>query len=271
MTVMLTRLWRPATPRRPETAAELFGQADRLRRAGRHADAAQLVARGLDVDPASITGHLLAAYLHVARRTVEPAKEEFRWVLAREASHPRALLGLARLALEEGDMDAGREALVRALRAYPEFPEAQALLDGLATHRSTPGPVTRPRLDRLRLPAAARALLVCDRAGAVIAARPDGAADGGGRIARAVALAATVLRRAGLGALRRAIIADAGDACFLRADAVLTLALVLPRTTHITQGLLEVNRLWAAAQHELAIARDDVVETPAPAGAGRVS
>jgi len=75
MTVMLTRLWRPATPRRPETAAELFGQADRLRRAGRHADAAQLVARGLDVDPASITGHLLAAYLHVARRTVEPAKE----------------------------------------------------------------------------------------------------------------------------------------------------------------------------------------------------
>ena len=44
-----------------------------------------------------------------------------------------------------------------------------------------------------------------------------------------------------------------------------------PCTTPITQGLLEVNRLWAAAQHELAIARDDVVETPAPAGAGRGS
>jgi tetratricopeptide (TPR) repeat protein len=271
MTVMLARLWRPATPRRPETAAELFGQADRLRRAGRYADAAQIVARGLSVDPASITGHLLAGYLHVARRTVEPAKAEFRWVLAREASHPRALLGLARLALEEGDVEAGREALMRALRAYPEFPEAQALLDSLATHRAAPAPAARPRLDRLRLPAAARALLVCDHTGAVLAARPDGTADGGERIARAVTLAASVLRRAGLGALRRAIIEDAGDACFLRADAVLTLALVLPRTTHITQGLLEVNRLWAAAQHELAIAKDEAVEAPASVSTRRVS
>jgi tetratricopeptide (TPR) repeat protein len=268
---MLTRLWRPATPRRPETAAELFGQADRLRRAGRYADAAQLVARGLSVDPASITGHLLAAYLHVARRTAEPAKAEFRWVLAREASHPRALLGLARLALEEGDVDAGREALVRALRAYPEFPEAQALLDSLATHRPAPAPATPPRLDRLRLPASARALLVCDQAGTVMAARPADAPERGQRIARAVALAATVLRRAGLGPLRRAIIEEAADACFLRADAVLTLALVLPRTTHITQGLLEVNRLWAAAQHELAIARDQAIEPSAPVSTRRVS
>jgi len=31
------------------------------------------------------------------------------------------------------------------------------------------------------------------------------------------------------------------------------LALALPRTTHITQGLLEVNRLWAAARHELTV------------------
>ncbi len=270
MTVLLARLWRPATTRRPETAADLFGQADRLRRAGRYAEAAQLVLRGLSLDATSITGHLLAAYLHVARRTTEPAKQEFKWVLQRDSSHPRALLGLARLALEEGDLESGREALVRALRAYPEFPEAQALLDGLATRRPAPSPL-RPRLDRLRMPAAARALLVCDGDGGVIAARPAGAAAGGRRIAHAVGLAAAVLRRAGFGALRRGIVEDAGETHFLRADAMLTLAIALPRTTHITQGLLEVNRLWAAAQHELAIARDEAVEAPAPASTRRVS
>jgi hypothetical protein len=45
----------------------------------------------------------------------------------------------------------------------------------------------------------------------------------------------------------------------------------LPRATHATQGLLEINRLWAAAQHELAIARDAVAGATAPASARRVS
>jgi tetratricopeptide (TPR) repeat protein len=256
--------------RRPETAAELWGQADRLRRAGRFSEAAQLVVRGLSLDPASITGHLLAAYLHVARRTVEPAKQEFRWVLERDPSHPRALLGLARIALEEGDLEGGREALVRALRAYPDFPEAQALLDSLAT-RPPPPPLAPPRLDRLRLPASARALLALGGDGAVIAARPEAAAGAGRRIARAVRLAAAALQRAGLGALRRAIVEDAEEAHFLRADATLTLAVALPRATHVTQGLLEINRLWAAAQHELAVARDAVAGPTASASARRVS
>ena len=218
MTTVLGRLWRPAVSRRPETAAELFGQADRLRRAGRFGEAAQLVVRGLSLDPASITGHLLAAYLHVARRTIEPARRQFRWVLERDPSHPRALLGLARIALEEGDVEGGREALVRALRAYPDFPEAQALLDGLVTRRSTPSPA-RPRLDRLRLPASARALLALSGDGSVIAARPEAAAAGGRRIARAASLAAAALRRAGFGALRRGIVEDAEETHFLRADA----------------------------------------------------
>jgi tetratricopeptide (TPR) repeat protein len=270
VTAVLGRLWRPAVSRRPETAAELLGQCDRLRRAGRFGEAAQLVVRGLSLDPASLTGHLLAAYLHVARGTVEPAKQEFRWVLERDPSHPRALLGLARIALEEGDLEGGREALVRALRAYPDFPEAQALLDGLATRQPTPPPA-RPRLDRLRLPASARALLALGGDGAVIAARPEAAAGGGRRIARAARLAAAALRRAGFGALRRAIVEDAEEAHFLRADATLTLAVALPRATHVTQGLLEINRLWAAAQHELAVARDAVAGATAPASARRVS
>lgn len=270
MSVRLQRLW-PGAARRAPTPAELFGHADRLRRAGRLGEAAERVLQGLSLDPASVTGHLLAAYLHVARRTIAPAKEEFRWVLERHPSHPRALLGLARLAVEEGDVDGGREALVRALRVYPDFPEAQALLDGLAA-RPPAAPGARPRLDRLRLPAAARALVVLGSDGVVLAARPEGADEGGRRLARTVGLAAATLRRAGLGPLRRGIVADADDLHFLRTDVTLTLAVTLPRTTHITQGLLEVNRLWAAVQHELAVARDDeVVETTAPADARRVS
>jgi tetratricopeptide (TPR) repeat protein len=270
VSVVLRRLWRRRISRREPTAAELFGHADRLRRAGRYAEAAQLVFQGLDQDPASITGHLLAAYLHLARRTMEPAKQEFRWVVERDASHPRALLGLASIALEEGDIAGGREALVRALRAYPDFPEAQALLDSLATRRPAPPP-GRPRLDRLRLPPTARALLVLTGDGAVVVARPEGASEGAVRLARTVDLAAATLHRAGLGSLRRGIVVDDDALHFLRADVTLTLAVTLPRTTPITQGLLEVNRLWAAVQHEFAVARDEVVEAPAPVDARRVS
>lgn len=266
---MSPRRWWRASARREPTPAELFGQADRLRRAGRYAEAAALVLRGLSLDPASITGHLLAAYLHAAQRTVEPARREFRWVLDRDASHPRALLGLARLSLEEGDVEGCRESLVRALRAYPLFPEAQALLDGLTVRRPSP-PKRRPRLDRLRLPASARALFVVAD-GEMIAALPETAGEDGRRLARASGLAAATLQRAGFGPLRRGIVADVDDLHFLRTDVTLTLAVTLPRTTHITQGLLEVNRLWAAVQHELAVAKDEVVKATAPAGTRRVS
>jgi tetratricopeptide (TPR) repeat protein len=251
-------------------AAELFGHADRLRRAGRYLEAMPLVLRGLRLEPSSITGHLLAAYLHVGSRAVEPAKQEFRWVLARDSAHPRALLGLARIALEEGDVEGAHQALVRALRAYPDFPEAQALLDGLQTRPPAPAP-TPPRLDRLRLPAAARALFVLGGDGTVVAARPESVVEQGRHVAQAITLAAAALRRARLGPLRRGIMTGADETHFLRVDATLTLVLALPRAIHITQGLLEVNRLWAAAQHELALARDGAAATPVPASTRRVS
>jgi tetratricopeptide (TPR) repeat protein len=263
----LRDLWRPARARRPRTPAGLFGQADRLRREGRYAEAAGLVAQGLALEPTSLVGHLLAAYLHAARRTSAPARQEFHWVLARDPAHPRALLGLARLELEEGDVDACRDALVRALRAYPDFPEARAVLDGL-TVRAPSSPATGLCLDRLPMPAPAEALFVVGRDGALVSARPAGAAELGHRLARAVGLAAAALGRAGLGALRRAVIEDTHARHFVRADVTLTLALTLPRATHLTEGQLEVNRLWAAAHHELDVARDGGAGT---ASARRVS
>jgi hypothetical protein len=257
--IVLPRLWRSRRARAslPRSAVGLFSDADRCRREGRYAEAAQLVARGLMVEPASVMGHLLAAYLHVALRTMEPARREFQWVLARDPSHPRALLGMARLALEASDVEGCRDWLVRALRAYPDFPEAQALLEGLATVAPAPPVGTyRPALERLRVPAVARALLVLGADGAVIAARPVAAETTAPRIARAAGLAGAALARGGLGALRRAVVEDTDVTYFVRAHPAFTLALALPRGTHITHGMLEVNRLWAAAQHELAVARD---------------
>jgi tetratricopeptide (TPR) repeat protein len=266
VSVALSRLWRPVPPRRPPTAADFFWQADRLRRAGHYTDAAQLVKRGLRLDPTSITGHLLAAYLHAARRTVEPARHEFQWVLVRDPSHPRALLGLARLALETGDLDGGRETLHRALRAFPDFPEARALLDAL----ETPAPAAAPaRLDRLRMPGAALGLLALGGDGTVLAASPDDVADVAGALCRTVSLAAAALRRAGLGTLRRGVVDSGAASHFFRSDGGLILAVWLPRGTSNTQGLLEVNRLWAAAQHELTVTNDRAAAAVVPVPARR--
>ena len=261
MSAVLDRLWRPGGRKR--TPTDIFGQADRLRREGRYAEAATLVTSGLALDPNSVTGHLLAAYLHAAQRTIEPAKREFRWVLSRDPVHPRALLGLARLALEEGDLVGCRECLSSALRAYPDFPEARAVLDALtAASPTNAAPAAVPtRLERVRLPGGARALVVVDAHGQVLAERPE-VEDAGPRLARIAGLAGAALQRAGFGPLRRAIIDDHEQTEFVRADATLTLGLALPRTTLIPQGLLEVNRLWGAVQHELALTRDERAVPP---------
>lgn len=268
MSAVLERLLGQGGRRR--SPSDFFAQADRLRREGHYLEAATLVASGLALDPNSVTGHLLAAYLHVAQRTIEPAKREFRWVLSRDPSHPRALLGLARIALEEGDLVGCRECLGSALRAYPDFPEARAVLDALAAPPTSATPTTAPpRLERLRLPGPARALVLVDAQGRALVELPA-AEDGGPRLPRIAGLASAALKRAGFGPLRRAIIDEREQTHFLRADGVHTLALAMPRTTPIPQGLLEVNRLWGAAQHELAVARDEA-PVPPPGSIRRVS
>ena len=268
MTAMLRRLWGSAPPPRRQTPVELFTLADRRRRDGRAAEAARLVQAGLALDPDNLTGHLLAAYLHMAARTIEPARGEFTWILSRDPAHPRALLGLARIALEEGDVATCRDSLARALRIYPDFPEAQALLGATAAVRPR-GPAAvaapGPAIERLRLPPLARALVILGAEGDVLIARPEEAAGHGEHLVRTARLAAGALRSAGLGAPRRAVMDVGDDSCFVRIDAALTAALTLPRTTQITQGLLEVNRLWAAASHDRAVRAETV---PPSAGTG---
>ena len=269
MTAVLERLLRPGGRRR--SPSDFFAHADRLRREGRYPEAATLVASGLALDPNSVTGHLLAAYLHVAQRTIEPAKREFRWVLGRDASHPRALLGLARIALEEGDLVGCRECLVQRAARLPRFP-------GSAARSSTRSPPRRraPRRPRRHLGWSgcgcpgprARSCSSTPRAGP--SSSSPAAEDGGPRLPRIAGLASAALKRAGFGPLRRAIIDDREQTHFLRADGVHTLALAMPRTTPIPQGLLEVNRLWGAAQHELAVARDEA-PVPPPGSIRRVS
>src|SRR2546421_4512770 len=149
-------MWKARDGREPLSVPDALRRAELRRREGRYAEAGALVARALELDPGNLHAHLLAAYLHVARRAPAPAREEFRWVLGHDANHARALLGLARIALEEGDAHECRDLLRRALRFYPEFPEAAALLEAVRTREAAPPPpanaTAAPRVDRRRLP-----------------------------------------------------------------------------------------------------------------------
>ena len=263
---LLRRIWGGHGRHRQPTTVEAFQRADRYRRVGRYGEAVELVTYGLTLEPNNVTGHLLAGYLHHAARTLDAARQEFGWVLAHDPYHARALLGLARLAFEQGDVAGCHDLLRRALRYYPDFPEARALLDGIVTPRpAEPAPAREgARLDRLRLPATGRALLIARHDGHVLAARPGGPQDGesSARLAQVLRLAAATLTRSGCGPLHRAILEDDADALFVRTDGDLFVSLALPRTLEVPQGLLEVNRLWAGALHELGLAS---VAPPAPA------
>jgi tetratricopeptide (TPR) repeat protein len=241
---------------RAPTPAETFVKADRSRREGRLQEAARLMASGLERNPNHASGHLLAAYIHAASHQLDTAKAAFNRVLALEPDNPRAFLGLARIALEEGDLDASRRHLERALRLYPDFLEAQALLDVVAD-RSTGvvgTPAGEPALPTLRLETLAGTR-------DVVLARTDGAvvfgqlAKGGPEplaalLGRTVRMASATLARAGLGVLRRGVIDVSSGLLVVRSEAGLILSLACPETTKPGIALLEINRLWTAALPE---------------------
>jgi tetratricopeptide (TPR) repeat protein len=235
------------------TPAQTFLKADRCRREGRLEAAAQLIAAGLEQSPNHASGHLLAAYVHAASHRLDAAKAAFQQVLTLERDNPRAFLGLARVALEEGDLDASRRHLEQALRLYPDFLEARALLD-VVTDRSAGVGETSPT--EPALPTERFKTLVGTRD--VMLARTDGAvvfgqlASGGHEqlatlLGRTVRMASATLARAGLGAARRGVIDASSGMLVVRSEAGLILSLACPDTVQPGVALLEVNRLWAGA------------------------
>jgi tetratricopeptide (TPR) repeat protein len=246
---------------RSVSSVELFRKADQNRREGHVERAAQFVQQGLALEPNSLVGRLLAAYLYVANRKMAAAKAEFERVLARESDHPRALLGLARIAFEEGDAARCTELLRRALERYPDFPEAQALLEATTAHALTPprDHEHEPRSfrhDRLRPPTGTKDLLLLQTDGTLLWAHEEQPARDqlAAHLTRVVRLASATLARSGYGALRRAIVDGAGETTFIRANDMLLLSFTHPPGADSRAGLLEMNTLWAASLQELGMA-----------------
>jgi hypothetical protein len=186
-----------------------------------------------------------------------PARAAFQQVLAVDALHPRALLGLARIALEEGDATGSAGLLRRALARYPEFPEAQALLEVVETG----GPVVdRPaeahglRAERLRIPGECRELLVLHPDATLLLAQPRGARteETGARTARLCRLASAMLTRSGLGTLHHAVVEGAAETTVIRTDADLVVSLTLGHEVETGVALGHAERLWSQCHQELA-------------------
>ena len=248
---LLGRTWSGiASLVRPPTAAALFRRADGYRHEGRYEEAADLVAQGLRQAPNSGVGHLLAAYLHVVFREMGAAKNAFRRVLALDPYHPRALFGLARIALEEGDYEGCKPFLDRALQYYPDFPEAKALQEMVASW-SAPRPAgatlaTPIPTERLRPPPGSRDLVLTHTDGTLVFGQ--GPEERQRQLAlqmtQVYRIASATLTRAGLGTLRRAAIESAKDMSFLRTDAGLVLSVSFPHEVEIGAGLVQIGRLW---------------------------
>ena len=248
--------------RRPVTTIELLQRAERARRGGQMAEAEALVTQALHIDPRNSVALLLTGYLHAAARRSDAARTAFRTVLAMDPDHPRAMLGLAKTDLEAGDVASARDLLERALRSYPDFPEARALLDvvrGLLTGRgeTAAGSVTALQFRHLALPPGTRECMVVDLDGTVLFSHPvsrtrQALAD---HLVRVAGMASAALGRAGLGPVRRGAIRSNSGTTFLVSDSRVLLALTLPPDAEPAAALREAEALWARCIDELGAAR----------------
>lgn len=250
---VLTRIWGALRrPRRAASSVELLQRAERCRREGRFEEGSALAREAVEREPRSTLAHLLAGYLHAALRDPEAAGAAFRAALALDPEHPRAMLGLARIALERGDTSACRELLERSLRVYPDFPEAHALLDAVGRVPGDPAPerasvaVTAARLSQVPRPEASRECFLMRPDGTLVFAHPATATREavGAHLARVVGLAGATLTRAGLGPLRHAAVATNPGTTFLEADSRLVLALTLPPEVPVAEGQRQASELW---------------------------
>jgi tetratricopeptide (TPR) repeat protein len=254
-----SRIWHAVRGgRRPPSSVQVFRQAQRFRDEGRFEEAAALIASGLLLDRDNVVGLLLAGSLHAMLREMAKARSSFERVLALDPTHPRALLGLARITLEEGDTDACVELLRRALARYPDFPEASALLEvaqglpGRDTAKRAPASVTI-RADRLRLPPDARETLLTRTDAMLLFALPRSgrSTEIAVRAAKLCRIASAMLARAGLGGLHHAVNDGAAETTYLRADGDVILTLGFARGVKTASARGHVERVWAACRAEL--------------------
>jgi tetratricopeptide (TPR) repeat protein len=261
---LLSRIWDAITSfTRPPNAATLFRRADLFRQEGRFEEAAELVAHGLRLAPNNGVGHLLSAYLHLAFRQIDPAKSEFQSVLALDPYHPRALLGLAKIALEERDLAACRPFLDKALQYYPDFPEARALQEMVSSWTTTPAaPGQRPvyagppiQVEKLKPAAGEREFVLTQTDGTLVFSQQGDkdAEDLAAHVTQVYRIASATLQRAGLGALRRGIVQTATETTFFRSNDRLILALSFPQDVKVGFGLLETDKLWTNSLRELGV------------------
>jgi len=229
-------------------SAALFRQADRYRNEGRYEEASRLVAQGLQRDPDSSVGHLLSAYLHVATRQTDRAKAEFQHVLSLDPYHPRALLGLAKICLEEQDIEGSKALLDRAVQYFADFAEAQALRDMVAGWSQPPAPTTAaPQPEPLAEPGTLpeRDLIMMRSDGTTLLARADG--ERRGQVAQhaiqVLRMASAAAARAGLGSVRRGTIDTGSHTTFILSDADLVMSATLDGRVENGEGFAHLGRL----------------------------
>jgi tetratricopeptide (TPR) repeat protein len=229
-------------------SAALFRHADRYRNEGRYEEAARLVALGLQQDPDSSVGHLLSAYLHVAARHTDPAKTDFQRVLALDPYHPRALLGLAKIRLEEQDVEGSKALLDLALQYYANFAEAQALREMVVSWPQAPTPTTdAARSAPLAEPGtlSERDVVMMRTDGTTLLARADG--ERGGQLSQhaiqVFRMASAAVSRAGLGSLRRGAVDTGSHTTFLLSDADLVFSATLDGHVGTGEGFAHMGRL----------------------------
>src|SRR5262249_34744023 len=208
-------------------------------------DAVRLVAQGLEQAPESSVGHLLSAYLHAAARETAQARVEFDRVLALDPYHPRALLGLARIGIEEQDLEGAKALLDRALQFYSGFPEAKALQDMVLSWATQPKPEPEPEPastvthDDSEMTSSARDVVMASTDGALVSANVHG--ERGRAVAQHLTqvsrMASATLGRAGLGALRRGMIGNESDMTFLASDGAGSLCVTLAGPRKDRSGL----------------------------------
>jgi tetratricopeptide (TPR) repeat protein len=229
--------------------AMLFRRADRYRNQGRYDEASQLVSMGLRLAPHSSVGHLISGYVHMAGRRMDQARSEFQRVLAVDPYHPRALLGLARIAIEDQDLEGAKALLDRALLYYADFPEAQALREMLEGWPPAQADVPDAPTVAFR-----GQVSTSGREHDVIAVRTDGSLmltgadeERGRQLAQhamqVYRTASATLARAGLGALRSAAIDTGSAMTFLLKDADILFSATMDGAIEVGAGLAQTARL----------------------------